>query len=57
MKEYGIETKLYFFCYVVWETTKKITKENQALEFKKGFENALIKPEIKLYSLIGPENE
>jgi len=57
MKEYDIETKLYFFCYVVWETTKKTTKENQVLEFKKGFENALSKPEINFYLLIGPKNE
>ena len=62
MKEYGIETKLYFFCYVVWETNNKTIKENQVLEFKKGFENALIKPEINepeinFYLLIGPKNK
>ena len=59
MKEYGIETKLYFFCYVVWETTKKTTKEKQVLEFKKGFENAKIKlePEINFYLLIGPKDD
>lgn len=54
MKEYGIESKLYFFCYVVWETNDKANKEKQVLEFKKGFENALIKPEINFYLLIGP---
>ena len=59
MKEYGIETKLYFFCYVVWETKDKTKKEKQVLEFKKGFENALIKPEpeINFYLLIGPKDD
>jgi hypothetical protein len=59
MKEYGIETKLYFFCYVVWETTKKNAKEDQVLEFKKSFENAKIKlePEINFYLLIGPKDD
>ena len=59
MKEYGFETKLYFFCYVVWKTTKKNTKEDQVLEFKKSFENALIKlePEINFYLLIGPKED
>ncbi|MBA7525647.1 hypothetical protein ES705_17800 [subsurface metagenome] len=58
MKEYGIETKLYFFCYVVWETKDKTTKEKQVLEFKKGFENALIEPEIiNFYLLIGPKDD
>jgi len=59
MKEYSIETKLYFFCYVVWETNRKTKKEKQVLEFKKGFENALLKTEteINFYLLIGPKDD
>ena len=31
MKEYGIETKLYFFCYVIWKTTKKKKKRKTSV--------------------------
>ncbi|HEC40247.1 MAG TPA: hypothetical protein ENI29_18555 [bacterium] len=58
MKEYNIKTKLYFFCYVIWDSHDKTKKENQVGEFKKAYDNALNIPEkINFYLLIGPKNE